>query len=51
MKGTKILSLPGTAGNVGIGSLGSPPLDNFEKLTSSNEFNDSRGMRMLSPNL
>ena len=50
MKGNKVPSLPGTAGNIGIGSLGSNQ-GHFERLTNSNEFNDPRGMRILSPNL
>ena len=50
MKGNKVPNLPGTAGNIGLGSLGSN-LGQFERLNNSNEFGDPHGMRILSPNL
>lgn len=40
-RGDKLATLPGTAGTMGIGSLGSP----LDKISNSNEFN-----RVLSPN-
>lgn len=48
MKGNKMSTLPGTAGNIGLGSLGSPHLGHFEKLTNSNDLFNGR---ILSPNL